>query len=290
MNRVLAVLLMAVVIPSCSKQSSNEESSLKNDQPLKRFVSSVAGLNLRENSDMKSKIITTVSFGKEVTVLSESGDELFLEGRYGRWCNISFDNKTGWVFSGFLSVFNPVLAQEVVYKYYKDKYSKSDNVIHGGPRSALLKIKMKDIKIKSILDNYIMLLVPSWDSVGDCCGPSHVIWKYVFADKTFIQVYSPDATNRGELLYLNNDHYPDVIIREGESMDNIKIMLGSNEGLILSDEVDCSIAFERNNSLNDSYGQCSETNIICRDGESFNYLRFNCKTNKLEVYKKTSVP
>lgn len=61
------------------------------------------GLNLRDKPATTGKLIVTIPYRTEVSVLKYEGDEVTIQGRKGRWAQIEYQNKTGFAFSGFLS-------------------------------------------------------------------------------------------------------------------------------------------------------------------------------------------
>lgn len=61
------------------------------------------GLNLRDKAATTGKLIVTIPYRTEVSVIKYEGDEVTIQGRKGRWAQIAYQNKTGYAFSGFLS-------------------------------------------------------------------------------------------------------------------------------------------------------------------------------------------
>ena len=61
------------------------------------------GLNLRDKPATTGKLLITIPYRTEVTVIKHEGDEITIQGRKGRWAQIQYQNKTGYAFSGFLS-------------------------------------------------------------------------------------------------------------------------------------------------------------------------------------------
>ena len=64
-----------------------------------KYVAAKSGINLRSDAGKSSKVITLIPFGSKVTVEKSEGNEIFLDGRYGKWVNVKYGDKTGWVFS-----------------------------------------------------------------------------------------------------------------------------------------------------------------------------------------------
>lgn len=67
------------------------------------------GLNLRDKPATTGKLLVTIPYRTELTVIKHEGEEVTIQGRKGRWAQIQYQNKTGYAFSGFLS---PVAASK----------------------------------------------------------------------------------------------------------------------------------------------------------------------------------
>lgn len=67
-------------------------------------VSTISGLNLRESSDMKSKIIVTLPYQTVGEVIEADKTVYTIQDRKGYWVKTSYENKVGWLFSGFVFV------------------------------------------------------------------------------------------------------------------------------------------------------------------------------------------
>ncbi len=69
-----------------------------------RVVRADGGLRMREQPSQMAKVTELIPDGSRVTLLGESDDEILLLGRRGKWVRVSWNNDTGWVFSGYLEV------------------------------------------------------------------------------------------------------------------------------------------------------------------------------------------
>ena len=58
---------------------------------------------MRNAPSTSGKKVNVIAFGTQVLLISEKGDSIELAGKVGRWSEVSWDGKTGWVFGGFLS-------------------------------------------------------------------------------------------------------------------------------------------------------------------------------------------
>ncbi len=60
------------------------------------------GLKLRSSPSLDGVIVATIPYNAEVLVLDETGGEVTIKGRTGRWTRVTWNTTTGWVFGGFL--------------------------------------------------------------------------------------------------------------------------------------------------------------------------------------------
>jgi hypothetical protein len=67
-----------------------------------RFAGAKAGLVLRETPDTSGKKIGLIPLDDEVTLLEEKGEPVTIAGKTGKWSKVTWKDKTGWVFGGFL--------------------------------------------------------------------------------------------------------------------------------------------------------------------------------------------
>ncbi len=82
-----------------------EESQLQDG--IKKFyfaVDTPKGLNLREEPSIKSKTIDLLPFDTIGEVLEWNDQEELIQNKKGFWIRINYNQKTGWIFSGFLTI------------------------------------------------------------------------------------------------------------------------------------------------------------------------------------------
>jgi Cu/Ag efflux protein CusF len=219
--------------------------------------------------------------------VKSDGNEIFLDGRYGKWVNVKYGNNTGSVFSGFLCDFKPDAVIKAAADFYRDK-NKNDKWY--SQHKGLTHFKDSEVIIENIVDNHIVLSAPLTVMDGTPCD-SKVVWRYDVKQKKFFEAYYFDNANSIEILYLDNDKYPDLVVDSSccSSMI-ITFYLGSEKGFIKIDE------FSGDDST--SYytvGSCGDVEIACRevkydrntdktDSSNISYYRFNCNKRKFEKY------
>ena len=260
-----------------------------------KYVAAKSGINFRSGPDKSSKVITTILFGSKVTIEKSEGNEIFLDGAYGKWVNVKFGNKTGWVFSGFLCDFKPDTIIKPAADFYRNElsiYSKGDWPSHYKEFSHF---KDSKVSIEYIIDNYIVLQVPFFITDGEL-WESYVVWKYDAKQKNFFEVYSKGGFNTTHLLYLDNDKYLDLVVEyECCSIISLEIFLGSENGFIkvydLPDELMGGVFFYL------MVGHCGDTEFASSniDGpeetgnEAMYHFRFNCDKSKVEKYAESKI-
>jgi len=68
-----------------------------------RSISGRRGLMLRQNPTTASEALAHMKFGDKVVVISEKKETVYIANLPGHWCRITWKNKTGWAFSGYLT-------------------------------------------------------------------------------------------------------------------------------------------------------------------------------------------
>ena len=71
------------------------------------FVDADGGLNMRKDPALNGELVALVPNGSAVTVLEEKDPVIEIKGIKGKWTKISWNDKTGWAFGGFLKAGSP---------------------------------------------------------------------------------------------------------------------------------------------------------------------------------------
>ncbi|WP_210414244.1 SH3 domain-containing protein [Leptospira wolffii] len=68
-----------------------------------RIVSTVgSGLRLRSGPSLNSETIEMISNRTTITFIKEESNKTKVNGKLGKWTNVEYEGKVGWVFSAFL--------------------------------------------------------------------------------------------------------------------------------------------------------------------------------------------
>lgn len=260
------------------------------------YVASKTGLNLRANPDKASKVIALIPFGEKVDVIKDQGNEIFLDGRYGKWTNVKYADKTGWVFSGFLCGFDPDAIIKPAAEYYRKEYIK-----YSYYSEEYTTFKDSAVSVQYIVDNFIILRIPTTSRLDPEFSSGDVVWKYDVSMKQFYEIYNSGPENSFELLYIDNDRFPDLVYDDGCcNSTQMHILLGSESGFTQVYEMKDECSSEE--IFHYEAGRCASMIMICDHSrcetktvkvkdESFKeyactsvlrHFRFNCDANKME--------
>jgi hypothetical protein len=94
--KALKIFLLLLVVVSVSV------SSKENSSAGKRIVDARDGLRMRETAGASGKIITVIPYKGEVLFISEKNESVTIGGITGKWTEVEWNGKRGWVFGGFL--------------------------------------------------------------------------------------------------------------------------------------------------------------------------------------------
>ena len=277
-NAVLISLISLLVLSTHSVNAADAN---------EKYIAAKSGLNLRSDPNKSSKVVTLIPFGAKVTIEKSDGKEIFLDGRYGKWVNVKYENKTGWVFSGFLCDFKPDTVIKPAADFYRNKYMKNEDV-YISENKKLTHFKDREVSIKNILDNYIILKIPS---LGD---GKDVVWKYDVKQKIFFEVHVFEADEENclddwaAIFYLDNDKYPDLIFDKatGYESSSINIFLGSKSGFT---KIYDSPHFDANSMHSLTTGSCGEMALEYNEYGIRYFFRFNCDARKFEKYAESKI-
>ncbi|MBP9889092.1 MAG: SH3 domain-containing protein, partial [Leptospiraceae bacterium] len=103
---ILMGILIAISIITCKKETNSETQTTNSDNKTYKYVIAKSGLKLREATDTKSKVLTTIPFNTQVEVIGEQEGEEVTKGKSNLWFQISYDGIEGFAYGEFLSDFS----------------------------------------------------------------------------------------------------------------------------------------------------------------------------------------
>jgi len=287
MNKLLKTMLPLIIVVSVVACKAKEEKVTK-------YISAPKGLNLRESADKQSKSVSILPFGSEIKVIKTEESEILLDDRYGQWMNVEASGKIGWIFSSFASDFDPKTIQHIVAEFYREKYKKLKiDLKEANPDAykAYTEFKDDEVNVVMILDNYVLLTIPTNEGGGVGKEDGHVVWKYNNNEKKFKEVFFNEQSAKALLFYLNDDKYPDLIANWGCCDSGEKhIYFGTSEGLVEHKKISCD-GYDDDENYPEKIGRCENTDFACYDGEKQMkyYYKFNCSTSSLEIVKEKEI-
>ena len=277
-----------IYLISCTTQPAKRVDESEAYRTKERYVASDSGLNLRSDPDKSSRLITVIPFGEKVIIEKSDGDEIFLETRYGRWVNVKYGNKTGWLFDGFLCDFKPDLIIKHAAVYYRDKHKKELSSKSGNSAN----FDAGQISIKDIQENYIVLEAPI--PVDGRSIIRNVVWRYDLKEKNFFEYTAVGYYATIKLFCLNKDKYPDLfVLAENAPPISVKIFLetGNEFKEVYNSNDYCGSGRFGDVSV---VGLCGDMSFSCYQGKDYfektdkdttYFLRFNNKKEMFEEYE-----
>jgi hypothetical protein len=301
------IITLIISVEGCKKSDNtgtqNVNTTASDDAATARYIFTEKGLNMREKPDEKSKKIDTIGFGEKVKFISEEKDEVFLMGEYGKWTQVSWKDKTGWVFGGYLRNHDPLLLKKVAAEHYNaiwKKYIEDWFKSYGKGKTLTKDIKKrynqteKDITIETVLGDFAVVTHWTDDMQGDVTGFENGhrsdVWQYENGTwrecKMIKSNFAPDPEVKAakvKLFYLNDDKFPDYIAYGG-CCDNLDVYV------MLGKENKSFEQLSKYGGIDSGYeiiaGKCEKAILripgINAGGTdtSINTYKFDCKTNK----------
>ncbi len=215
----LTMILLLVLLFSCGKKQNSSE----------QYVIAVKGLLLRSEPSQKSKSIALIPFKSKITVYETSMTPIEIEGITGFWSKIKWNEKEGWVFSGFIKPLAYYQTNIFLYNHLKlDEYISPDiikkyyNKTSSKPQILELShlIKVPDIIIHDELivvdENGIYI-----DSINELLyeGNAIVGWEIFFNLKSGHKYLNP--------LYFRKSYY-DTLSKKLPTLIKLKSITNSN--------------------------------------------------------------
>ena len=100
----IAVLFILMFLPfHMNFVSLNKDSAFTACAEEIYTVTARTRLRMRDNLGQEGKVTGNIPFGSKVQVLEKSDKKETISGIQGNWVRIQWNDKTGWVFSGFLT-------------------------------------------------------------------------------------------------------------------------------------------------------------------------------------------
>ena len=119
LTAIVSGLLMRIgVSPGCAKvggavsgvtgehlvQEPESQPSLANNESSPAYVKTKSGsdLRLRSQPSTTAPVIASMPNGSTVYIIAYEENFTYMDGEKGKWCNIRYNNKTGWAWGGFI--------------------------------------------------------------------------------------------------------------------------------------------------------------------------------------------
>jgi hypothetical protein len=253
-----------------------------------KYISALEGMDLKQEPNEKSATIDHIPFMGSVKTIEEKAEDVYLLKRHGKWTQVNWNDKKGWIFSGYLSNFNVTGLKGQVADYYRKYFSKKPDECKS---KELMTMKDDDIEILQVIDKYIVLKVPGVCMQGGCgcmeVNTRVALWIYDETDKQIKKYYDihdyNDQMDGGiyifHLGYLNADKDLDIIIRSSyDGGEEIRWAFDLNK-INYSDDQKISCNAEHEIGFN--FDGCENTTLKClkEDYKTEVNYKYNCSSN-----------
>lgn len=108
----IAVLLLTSLLASCGQKETYEGLKLPATPVLTIqtywAVVDFAYLRVRSEPDNASELITMLRTGTIIEILSSTANEETIEGKTGRWYQVQYQGRRGWVFGPYIKIFDSI--------------------------------------------------------------------------------------------------------------------------------------------------------------------------------------
>jgi len=242
---------------------------------------------MREAPDQKGKLITVIPYSAKVEVLGDKGDPMTIAGSTGKWTEVKWNAKKGWVFGGFLGDADPAGAdRELVAAAERDlAMSLKSSSLPPDSKSKVLKF---GARIKEKSGTFAVMETGFWGQ-EDRVEKTNTLWaKSPSGWKIAIEDTSRDG-QRIKLVHLNNDDLVDAVVEaDGSDWTVFTFYLAKSAHTVK--KVD-GMSFMVVSNTDVTFGKCEKTRITgyestedCNAGKKTTFT-FDCATNR---FRKTN--
>lgn len=258
---VLALVVCALLAlsASCKKSDTGESSqstgTTGTPADSARWVTEKQGLRLRESPEQTGKIIAVIPCAAKVEVLSEKGETLTIAGSTGKWTEVNWSGRKGWVFGGFLGNAEPCVSAGgdrdliAAAERYHEKFVKQPSL--GYSPDQLNKLMKSCIRVAAKSGNFAIIETGIWTEEQRIAETNSLWVKAAEGWKVVVEVTSDKFSQSINLLHLNNDDLIDAVVTGGggdwsgyafylgksaqsmEKIDSISLMIGSASDVAL---------------------------------------------------------
>ncbi|MCB1143870.1 MAG: SH3 domain-containing protein [Leptospiraceae bacterium] len=190
-------LLIIIGLTYCKKENPPQEVQVNTQsqpdpieleeesfEPVEMYVSSTSGLIIRSKPNLESEKIGLIPYGTKVLVSKRDPNAEYVEilNKSGSWRKIQYEGKKGYVFDGFLSVYNEKEIDPLVVS----SYSCNDHIasLLGGKQTSYILYLLKDSRV----------MYNTMDSC-DLCDDATVYFKSYTKKTDRIEVLSEEENN-----------------------------------------------------------------------------------------------
>ncbi len=291
MAPTLIACALSVAALSCST-GGPAPSPCTVDPPSKdRWVSEKQGLRMREAPDQNGKVIAVVPHAAKVEFISEKGETMNISGATGKWTEVKWNEKKGWVFGGFLGSADPAASDRELIAAagrYNEEFSRKSWGDYPDRLKALIKygarIREKSGNVAVVETGFFEEL----ERIEKTCS----LWARTTGRWHLVAgIESSRFGQNIKLVHLNNDDLIDaVVIYSSGDWNGFGFYVAKSAETIEKADSIPSIMVPMPGNI--SFGRCGKTRISGpvsmedSDKGRVTTFIFDCATNRLKKINK----
>ncbi|HPA73236.1 MAG TPA: hypothetical protein PKY31_13260 [Spirochaetota bacterium] len=273
-SRVTATLLCLCATFTLAMNTSCKKSD---DVPAIHWVTSIDGLKLRAMPDARSSVVADIPYLAEVKFEKVTGEVVDIHGILGKWSEISYQGKKGFVFGGFLSSERPEtpvpgsdadlinFAKKYYVNQHKLDFGLNIQDLNHESLSAIREKFARDTTARKRVGKFAILTHKNLSDGSGLVMERETLW-VLKANSWHLIEYSYFTPNAWQLLYLNNDNLIDALSFNMHDSTTMRSFLGVSDEeikLIGGSEIEFFADYdrERREFRDLKIGKCGETRI-----------------------------
>ena len=174
-----------------------------------RYSYALTGINLRENKNLNSKIVSNIAYGEKFDLIENTKYYMVIDNIKGNWIKVNYKNKIGYVFSGYTSIFAPPSKSKFIgsmkrysLKEYNEKYLLSKGRLESQNENDYFFKTIFTIPNASVLDGFLLYrLIAIYPKIGLINLPENKI-NYKLENKAIEVMIENKKDKEGFLEYV----------------------------------------------------------------------------------------
>ena len=282
-----AIAACALITTALTCSTGGPASSPRAADANARWVTEKQGLRMRESPDQKGRVLAVIPCASKVEFVSEKGETMTISGASGKWTEVKWNEKKGWVFGGFLGSADPAASDRELIaaaERYSEEFSRKS---WGDSPDRFKALKNYGARIREKSGNFAIVETGIWteeDRVAKTCS----LWARPAGRWQVVAgIESSRFGQNVKLLHLNNDDLIDaVVLYSSGDWSGFGFYIAKSSDTIEKADAIPSIMVPMPKDV--SFGRCGKTRIsgpvsmADSDKERITTFTFDCATNRLK--------